>query len=206
MAESVSTSEQLTEQQLRFAHEYAADPNATQAYIQAFKGCAYNTARTEGAKLLANPRIEAEIAVARRAHQRKCRINGVRTLLQLGNVAFFDQAELFDADPENGNLPKPKPWNAITPAARRAIQSVKIKRRRLKSESGEMYDIEEIEYKMCDKMAAIDKLCRHLGITKDDATEAAAEVVKVLRLTAATAALLESPTVPVIVDGPKSGN
>lgn len=203
MAESANA-DTLTEQQLRFCHEYAVDPNATQAYIRSFNGCAYNTARTEGAKLLANPRIALEIAAARESHQRACRVNGKRTLLGLANIAFLDPAELFDADANNGNLPTPKPWNKVSLNARRAVQGVKVKRRRLKSESGEMYDIEEIEYKLCDKMAAFDKLCKHLGLTKEDITEAAAEMVKVFRLSAAAAAQLESST-PVIVDGtPKS--
>ena len=208
MAESVNTPD-LTEQQLRFAHEYAADPNATQAYMRAFGAVAYNTAKTEGCKLLTNPNVQLEVAAARKEHQRKCRVSAVRTLQGLSAIAHLDPSDLFDADPNNGNLPTPKPWNKVPAAARRAVQGIKIKRRKLKSESGELYEVEEIEYKLCDKMQAFDKLCKHLGITKDDVAETVADAVKILRLSDAAAKVLEAgpteaPTpTPLVVDESK---
>ncbi|MDL2253328.1 terminase small subunit [Ruminococcaceae bacterium OttesenSCG-928-I18] len=52
---------QLNEQQKRFCLLYAQRPNATRAYRLAYEGCAYNTARTEGSRLLTNPAIQAEV-------------------------------------------------------------------------------------------------------------------------------------------------
>ena len=41
-----------------FADEYIIGLNATQSYLRAYPEAAYNTARTEGSKLLANPNIK----------------------------------------------------------------------------------------------------------------------------------------------------
>ena len=41
-----------------FADEYIIGLNATQSYLKAYPEAAYNTARTEGSKLLANPNIK----------------------------------------------------------------------------------------------------------------------------------------------------
>jgi hypothetical protein len=77
MAEPAPT---LTEKQLRFACEYAADPNATQAYRRAFGSCSYNMARTEGPRLLANPAVKAEINAARLDYQYRVRVNATKVL------------------------------------------------------------------------------------------------------------------------------
>ena len=44
-----------------FADEYIINLNATQSYLKAYPEATYNTARTEGSKLLANPNIKAYI-------------------------------------------------------------------------------------------------------------------------------------------------
>ena len=41
-----------------FADEYIIGLNATQSYLKAYPEATYNTARTEGSKLLANPNIK----------------------------------------------------------------------------------------------------------------------------------------------------
>ena len=41
-----------------FADEYIISLNATQSYLKAYPEATYNTARTEGSKLLANPNIK----------------------------------------------------------------------------------------------------------------------------------------------------
>lgn len=44
-----------------FADEYIISLNATQSYLKAYPEATYNTARTEGCKLLAEPNIKAYI-------------------------------------------------------------------------------------------------------------------------------------------------
>lgn len=185
----------LTEQQLRFAHEYASEPNATQAYLRAFPNVAYNTGRVEGPKLLLNPAIQAEVQAARRAWSKRCRVSFERIVKRLAAVAFADPIDLYEPDPENGDLPRPKPWSRVPPTARKNVVSIKLKRKRLKSPKGDdcIYELEEFEYKMLDPMAALDKLCAHLGITKGSMT---ADEVRAYILGTQSQATQEAPAVP----------
>jgi phage terminase small subunit len=144
------------------------DPNATQAYRRAFGPCSYHTARTEGPKLLANPAIKAEIHAARLDYQQRVRVNAVKVLRWLAEIAGADPDDCYEPDPENGGLPRPRPWADIPPAARRTIASVRLKRRRRKGAAGAAYEVEEVEYRHHSKDAAIDKLCRKLGLYPDD--------------------------------------
>ncbi|RUL56474.1 terminase small subunit [Lysinibacillus antri] len=57
-------SDEFTDKQRLFISYYVKYWNATKAYKKAY-GCAYDTARTEGSKLLANPNIRAEIVRVR---------------------------------------------------------------------------------------------------------------------------------------------
>lgn len=162
--------EDLTERQLRFAAEYAADPNALQAYQRAFGPVAYHTARVEGPKLLLNPAIKAEIDAAREEYKRRVRVPAVRVLRALSEIAFADPVDAFEDSPIGG-LPSPKPLGSIPPATRRAIASIKVKRRRLAGGGGKDdvtdWEVQEVEYKFADKGAALDKLCRKLGFYED---------------------------------------
>ena len=56
-----TTKSKLSKAQKIFADEYLIDLNATQSYLKAYPEATYNTARTEGSKLLANPNIKAYI-------------------------------------------------------------------------------------------------------------------------------------------------
>jgi len=58
---SVEANEELTEGQKLFCIYWMKNHNATQAYYKAYD-CTYNTANTEGPKLLVKPRVKAEIA------------------------------------------------------------------------------------------------------------------------------------------------
>jgi hypothetical protein len=168
----------LSEKQLRFCAEYACEPNATQAYIKAFNTRVYSTARVEGPKLLLNPAILAEIEVARIDYRKRCGISFAKIVRKLATIALGDPDDLYEPDPENDGLPKPRAWATIPPAARKNIVTVKLKRRKLKPpkpKKGQkaddcLYEIEEMEYKVLDPMAALDKLCLYLGVTKGSLT------------------------------------
>lgn len=164
--------EPLTERQIRFCREYAADPNATQAYQRAFGPVAYSTARSEGCRLITtNPNIRAEIKAAREEYKRRVRVNATRVLRGVSELAFADPADAF-SDGKDGGLPEPNPLGSIPPATRRAITSVKVKRRRRLVGEVE-WEVQEVEYKFSDKGAAFDKLCKKLGFYADDKDGAA---------------------------------
>ena len=159
----------LTEQQLRFVQEYAADPNATQAYRRAFPGTTYLTARVEGCKLLTNPNVQAELKAARAEYARRARVSGVRVLKELAGIAFVDPADAFDPDP-NGGPGVLRPLHEIPPAARRAIESVKVKRRLIYANERERVELESAEYKFAPKVPALDKLGKYMGLEPGELT------------------------------------
>lgn len=162
----------LTEKELRFCREYAASPNGTQAYLRAFgKKVTYGSANELARRLLQKVAVKAEIAAARKEYLKQVRLDATRVLQGLIEIAFFDPDDCFESDESNGGLPRPRPWEEITAATRRAIKSVKVKRRKLKGDKDDTVsvEIEEIEYKFHDKLAALDKLCKHLGLTKEGA-------------------------------------
>lgn len=165
----------LTPKQKRFVEEYvAADGNATQAYFRAFgrytaqkKRRTYKGAQVEAGKLLSKPFIQAEIKASQDEYVRRTRISKARVVRQVAELAFFDPADLYDEGPEGA--PTPKPWGDVPPAARRAIASVKIKRKRLRDEHDSTeWEVEELEYKFAPKSAELDKLCKKLGFYEAD--------------------------------------
>ena len=133
----------LTLKQRRFVEEYSADGNAVQAYFRAFgrrtskgKRRSYQGASKAADRLLQNDRIAAEIRAAQNAYASKVRVSKLRVLQEVAALAFADAGDVYEADSRNGDMPTPRPWSDIPPAARRAIQSVKLKRRRLKGGGG----------------------------------------------------------------------
>lgn len=179
----------LTARQKRFVEEYVIDRNAVQAYFRAFgrlkpsgKTLSYRTAATQSQRLLQTPEIQAELKAAEREYQRRCRVDGLRILRAWVNIGFADPADAFDRDPQGGPLVARKLHDIPTPT-RRAIQSVKVKRRRIAGNRDEVYEVEEVEYKFADRLAALAKLGEHLGLTKGDFQQAAEQLLKVIDLT-----------------------
>lgn len=162
----------LTEKQKRFVAEYAADPNAVQAYFRAFgrvtsRGVrrSYHGASRAAQRLLKNDSIKAEVTAAVRAHARACGVTARRTIREIALLAYADPDDLYEPDPATG-LPVPRPWRDIPPHARRTIAAVKVKRRR-RTVAEEEWEYEELEFKTHSKDAALDKLCRRLNLYRD---------------------------------------
>ena len=166
----------LNAKQRRFVEEYAADKNATQAYFRAYgrktqKGTkrTYHSAQSAASQLLSNVMIQAELAIAEKAYRDRTRVSKDRVIREIAALAFYDNDDIFEPDPNNNNLPTPRPWDEIPIAARKAIQSVEIDRKRLVSdEDGTAWEIEKIRYKMAPKSAELDKLCKKLGFYRDE--------------------------------------
>jgi phage terminase small subunit len=159
----------VTTSQRRFLEEYIAfDGNATQAYLKAFPEHSYGTARCESSKLLANPSIQAELQAMREGYARDLRISGLKVLKELAAVAFSDIGEVFEE--VEGEFDRAKPPSRIRPLARKAVQVAKVKRRKVKSKASDdlVEEVEEVEYKLYSKLDALDKLCKKLGLFKDD--------------------------------------
>lgn len=159
-------SDTLTPSQRHFIAEFVVDRNATQAYLRSHPGASYATARSEGSRLLANPSISQEIAAAARALARSCSISSRKVLRELALIAFADPEDVFQEDPST-KLPVPRKWNTVPPSAKRAIKSIKIKKRIVRSNEDYVEEVEEVEYRFHDKTKALDMLAKHLGLFKE---------------------------------------
>jgi len=165
---------ELTPAHRRFVEEYAYDNNATQAYRRVWPNVSYATARANAHRLLTYAHIQDELSNVREELSRRTGINARKVLRETAAVAFLDHADVFEEGWDGS--PKPKKWNEIPPAARKAISSVKIKRKVIAGEEGQdSYILEEIEYRFHDKNKAIDTLCKRLGLTRTKAEQKLAE-------------------------------
>lgn len=164
----------LTLKQRKFVEEYAGEGNAVQAYFRAFgrrtskgKSRTYWGASKAAARLLQNDTIKSEIESAQAVYAAKTRTSRLRVVKEVAALAFADPYDLY-CEAADGS-PTPRPWSEVPPAARKAIASVKVKRRRQK-DGDIVWEVEEVEYKFHSKTDALDKLCRKLGFYKDEPT------------------------------------
>lgn len=145
----------LTPRQMRFIECYLVSLNATQAAIEG--GYSARTASVTGAKLLVNPKIAEAIAEAQAQRAQRTEVTADRVLKELAILAFSDVRH-FQVD-EHGEL-------TLTPNspddAWRAVSSVKHKIRTFKDQSGNTETNREIEYRLWDKNAALEKVAKHI--------------------------------------------
>ena len=150
---------ELNEKQQRFVEEYMIDLNATQAAIRA--GYSVKNAASIGAQLLKKTQVQRAIARAKAERSRRTGITSDRVLQELARIAFVNAADLID--PETAQvLPDASPDDL------KVISGVKVKYVPHKelNDDGEIMIVDAIEreVKMCDKVRALDMLCKHLGL------------------------------------------
>lgn len=150
---------ELNEKQQRFVEEYMIDLNATQAAIRA--GYSVKSASDIGGQLLGKTHVQRAIARAKAERSRRTGITSDRVLQELARIAFVNAADLID--PETAQvLPDASPDDL------KVISGVKVKYVPHKelNDDGEIMIVDAIEreVKMCDKVRALDMLCKHLGL------------------------------------------
>lgn len=143
----------LTPKQKAFVDEYLVDLNATRAYRAVYKGCKSDgAASVNGSRLLANPKVAEYLAKRRKDMQTRTEVTQDRVIQELAAIAFSDIADYAGMDIVNE---QPEvlvtPTKSISPHKRAAIAGIK------QGANG-------IEVKLYDKLEALDKLCRHLGL------------------------------------------
>ncbi|WP_322994242.1 terminase small subunit [Castellaniella sp.] len=149
----------MNPKQAAFVREYLVDTNATQAAIRA--GYSRRTAQRIGSENLSKPVIAAAIEKAMLERAERTGVTTDRVVQELANLAFFDPADIYDAD---GAL---KPISDIPPAARSAIAGLEIAEIR---DSDGVPVGRAVKLKLTDRLGALDKLMRHLGQYQDKVT------------------------------------
>jgi phage terminase small subunit len=158
MKSATKPSSKLKPMQLRFAAEYGIDLNATQAAIRA--GYSARTAKSQGQRLLTNAHIAKAIADAQNARAARTEITADRVLKELARIAFFDIGKAFTPD---GAL---KPLDEMDEDTRRALAGLEVVSL---TEDGEHIGTLK-KVKIADKLAALEKIGRHLGMWNDKLT------------------------------------
>ncbi len=149
----------MTPKQTLFVQEYLVDANATQAAIRA--GYSAKTASSLGERLLRNVDISEAIDKAMLERAARTGVTADRVVQELANLAFFDPADIYDAD---GAL---KPISDIPPSARSAIAGLEIAEIR---DSDGLPVGRAVKLKLVDRLGALDELMRHLGQYQDKIT------------------------------------
>src|SRR5947209_17763539 len=151
----------LTPKQERFVAEYLVDLNATAAATRA--GYSPKTARSIGEENLTKPDIQAAIQAGRTRQAGNAEVEAVDVLRELSLLAFSDLGQILDFTGEQVKL---RPAHDIPETARRLLSSMKVKRY-FEGHGEEAREVEVTEFKHWDKLSALDKLARHLGLLKD---------------------------------------
>jgi phage terminase small subunit len=148
----------LTPKQARFVAEYLIDLNATQAAIRA--GYSEKTAHVIGPENLGKPIIAAAITEAQDKRAGRTEITQDRVMAELAKLGFYDirKAVRWGAVPEgrdeHGNAEWPVemvPSEDLDDETAAAITEVSL-------------TAQGVKIKMVDKLAALEKLGRHLGM------------------------------------------
>lgn len=142
----------LTEKQQAFAEAYVETANGTQSAIKA--GFAKGSASVTANGLLKMPKVKAEIARIQAKLAKDLNINPARVLGELAKVAFSRITDVATWDNRGADLVNS---DEITPDQAAAIAEIR------NTKEGPVI-------KMHDKLAALDKLGRHLGLfeSQDD--------------------------------------
>ena len=154
----------LTDKERQFVDEYLIDRNKVQAYRRAFgAGKSYASDAVKACKVFKKANIREELKAAQADARTRCRVRADKVITAIANVAFADPLELFDAD---GN---PRTMRDVPRDLRLCIAGIKANRERsfTDSDTGETTKTTIIEYKFNDRMSALDKLVKHLGLTQE---------------------------------------
>lgn len=154
----------LTAKQERFVAEYLIDLNATQAAIRA--GYSEKTADKQGSQLLGKTSIKAAISEAQAKRSERTEITQDRVLAELAKIGFSDLRKVLT---KTGNLAGPDDWDDETAGA---IASMEIITRSGGVNGEGEREVEHVaKIKTWDKLSALEKLGKHLGMFSGDAPQ-----------------------------------
>lgn len=153
-----------TEQQEHFAQLFVLTGNATQAYHKAYnidldKGD--HPRHSKAHQVLRHPNVMARIKELQKIMadlaMAKFKVDATKVIETLAACAFYDPADYFEWDQDEVKIVSS---NHLTPAQRLAITGVVQKKGQTRS----------IEVKMADRLMALEKLGKHLGLFNDGLT------------------------------------
>jgi phage terminase small subunit len=152
--------ESLLPQRQRFVEEYLVDLNATQAAVRA--GYSPKTATEQGARLLANVKVQKAIQEAMNERSERTKVDADDVLRELARIGFSD-AWNYEVD-EGGTLTLA---SGAPVDATRAVASIKHKTRTIPQKEAEPIIEHTVEFRLWDKNTALANIGKHLGMFID---------------------------------------
>lgn len=150
----------MTEQVKRFCDKYFETLNGTQSAIYA--GFSEKTARSQASQMLDTDQVQEYLDQLRVIYQEKTGISTLKVLNEIARLSFSDIREYYT---EDGSL---KNIKELSDDAAAALAGVEV------DELFEWVDGQKVsighskKVKIYDKLAALEKLARHLGIYAED--------------------------------------
>lgn len=151
----------LTPKQARFVAEYLIDLNAAAAARRA--GYSERTADRIGHENLRKPEIAAAVSEAQADRARRTEITQDRVLQELARIGFADIRRVMEWDRESVRF---VPSAELGDDAALAIAEVSSETKTFTGDAGTEVTV-KLRMKLCDKLGALEKLGKHLGMFKD---------------------------------------
>lgn len=158
----------LKPKQRRFCEEYLIDLNGSAAAIRA--GYSKKTSRIIAFELLTKPNILAYIQKLKEKRSERTEITADMVVAELAKIGFSNVQDYI----RDGNLIQD--LSKIDSKQAAAVSSIKKSITHFGSEKTEGTK-EVVEFKLWDKVAALEKIGRHLGIFEKDNAQSKPEVV-----------------------------
>lgn len=155
--------DRLNEKESRFVWEYLIEANGTTAAIRA--GYSERSAYSTANRLLKKADVAAALGAVRRGLEDRTKITVEMVVEELGRIAFSDPGEVAHWDATGVDL---FDSDSLPERVRRTIKRVTVKRKR-KLEMGidgrpEPWEVEESSFELHDKVSALDRLAKRLGM------------------------------------------
>jgi phage terminase small subunit len=155
-----ATKNPLNPRQQRFVEEFVRTGQVGGSYARAGYRARGNAAEAAGSRLLRNVKVSEKIAELRAAAAARAEVAAADVIRDLARVGLADIGQVLDF---SGPDLKLRDASAIPEDARRALAAVKV--RRFTEGRGEAArEVEIIEFRLANKVEALDKLARYFGL------------------------------------------
>lgn len=157
----IDTIRGLSAKERSFVEAYIICLNGAEAVRRSAYKVSSANASSFANKLLDRPHVKAEIEAWQRRRSAQVSIDADKWLDEVSKIAFLDPADVIKDD-----LSPKASLTEIGPA-RRAIKKVKV-RQEARGKDDDRPPAEIIEVEFHDKLAALDKIAKHLGLYAED--------------------------------------
>ena len=158
----------ITPKQEKFAQEVASGKSQADAYRAAFN-CAKSKPETiikRASELMTSGEVSGRVKELQGRSASRAELTAERVLREVSRLAFFDIRKIFN---EDGTLKKIWELDDDTAAGIAGIEAIDI--------GGEGQLMISKKFKVADKNAALEKLCKHLGLYAPQKVEHSGGVV-----------------------------